>query len=109
MQNILCQFLWHRVGDGKWSFLMTLNGALAGMVGDVTNLLYFVFIFISITILMNNMIITTLLFLIITKLILTGGSMRWVQRLRALGSNGHWCWSCFCLPLHSHPYDQVMI
>ena len=44
MQNILCQFLWHRVGDGKWSFLMTLNGALAGMVGDVTNLLCFVFI-----------------------------------------------------------------
>ena len=44
MQNILGQFLWHRVGDGKWSFLMTLNGALAGMVGDVTNLLCFVFI-----------------------------------------------------------------
>merc|ERR1719336_3136216 len=28
------KFLWHRVGDGKWSFLMTLNGALAGMVAQ---------------------------------------------------------------------------
>jgi len=28
----LTKYLWHRVGDGKWSFLMTLNGALAGMV-----------------------------------------------------------------------------
>ena len=31
----LLQYLWHRVGDGKWSFLMTLNGALAGMVSDM--------------------------------------------------------------------------
>ena len=53
MQNILCQFLWHRVGDGKWSFLMTLNGALAGMVGDVTNHLYFVFTIIIIMIIMD--------------------------------------------------------
>merc|ERR1712012_929655 len=27
-------FLWHHVGDGKWSFLMTLDGALAGMVAQ---------------------------------------------------------------------------
>jgi Amt family ammonium transporter len=31
---VLTKFLWHRVGDGKWSFLMTLNGALAGMVAQ---------------------------------------------------------------------------
>ena len=35
--HIFFKFLWHRVGDGKWSFLMTLNGALAGMVGNLTN------------------------------------------------------------------------
>jgi len=31
---LLTKFVWHRVGDGRWSFLMTINGALAGMVSQ---------------------------------------------------------------------------
>ena len=56
MQHSFFQFLWHRVGDGKWSFLMTLNGALAGMVGRVNNFLFHILLIIII--LMINMIMT---------------------------------------------------
>ena len=38
--NHLLQYLWHRVGDGKWSFLMTLNGALAGMVSAIYSVIF---------------------------------------------------------------------
>ena len=46
--NIILQFLWNKTG--KWSFLMTLNGALAGMVIIIIVVVVGIIVFIIISI-----------------------------------------------------------